>query len=193
MTKTNNSLRHRVPPYRRPLVVIIMLVTIIAVAVLVVFAVWAISSSQTDDSVDSNPIDSSEDAFREDEITTPGYEEATDIGDEKNIPQYEAENPNTLENLTGSVVYTDTDAQTGTITTMVSIDQYLYNGGTCELKVKSSDSVLATVSSPIIADVTTSHCGPITATLSQLAGTYELEITLSADNKTGLVTTNINI
>lgn len=191
MTKTNN-LRHRVPLFRRPLVIVAMLIAIVLIAILVVVVVKAISPSQTDNSADSSSTDSTESVFKESEVDTPGYEEATEIGDEKKIPQYEAENPNTLENLTGSVVYTDADAQSGTITTMVSIDQYLYNGGTCELKVKSGDDVLATASSPIIADVTTSHCGPITATIPQLSGAYELEITLSADNKTGLVTTNIN-
>lgn len=188
MTKTNNT-SHRVPLYRRPIVIVIGLVIIAVVAVLVVFIVKAVSSSQEVDPDNSNSV-TAEAPFKEEEVTTPGYEEATKIGDEKTIPQYEAENPNTLEELTGSIVYTDIES--GTVTTMVSIDQYLYNGGTCELKIKSGSTIVTTASSPIVADVTTSHCGPITASI-QSSGTYELEITFSADNKTGLITTNINI
>lgn len=184
MPDQNKKSLHRVPFYRRPIVVVLCLVVIIVIAVAVVLVVKAVSG---EDAPIDEPTEETESALVYDEEG----EDDNDLSpeDQKIIVQYEGENPNELDHLTGLITYTE--VKDGTLTAMVSIDQYL-TGGTCTANLKSNDQIVASAEQAIEADASTSHCGPITINLAGVSGgKYQLEVVISSGGKTGTAASNV--
>ncbi len=184
MPDQNKKSLHRVPFYRRPIVVVLCLVVIIIIAVAVVLVVKAVSG---EDALVDEPTEETESALVYDEEG----EDDNDLPpeDQKIIVQYEGENPNELDHLTGLVTYTE--VKDGTLAAMVSIDQYLA-GGTCTANLKSNGQIVASAEQAIEADASTSHCGPITINLAGVSGgKYQLEVIFSSGGKTGTAVSNV--
>ena len=186
-TKTQNS--HRVPVYRRPIFIVVCLLIIAGIVALILFCVSHLSEEnnssvpQPDSSVENNPSAPSASA-PDDSNSNPEAPAGP--------PQYEGEDPNTMSTLTGRIAYRDlSDHQ---LTIMVSIDQYLTADGNCKLQLIRDGSAIVNVSRPATADVTTSVCGPFEISTADLAaGSYELNIVITSDDKTGLIKDNIEI
>lgn len=183
MPNQDKKNKHRVPFYRRPVIIIPCIIAVIVIAVAVVLIVKNLPKAEQDEQIIEEPenvLVYADDTDEEDEVTPE---------DEKAIIQYEGENPNQLEYLTGLITYAD--IVDGRLTAMVSIDQYL-GTGVCRANLKSGDQIVASVDQVVEADASTSHCGPIEIDLSGISGgKYQLEVTISSDNKTGVLTTNV--
>lgn len=99
------------------------------------------------------------------------------------VVQYEGEDPNESEELTGVVTYAGVAG--GKLMIRVNIDQYLEDGS-CELSliqggVKYSDSAK-------INSVTTATCEGFDVPVSELSGgNYQIVIKISAEGKTGTI------
>ncbi len=184
--KNKKSLKHRVPFYRRPIVVVSCLAAIVLIALLVVLIVKMVSSNTERE---NQPTEETENALVYSEDGDKDEENDLPPEDQKVIMQYEGENPNELDHLTGLITYTE--VKDGTLVAMVSIDQYLGNG-TCVANLKNDGGIAASAEQAIEADASTSHCGPITVNLAGASGgKYQLEVVISSGGKTGTITSNV--
>lgn len=186
MPKQNKKTMHRVPFYRRPIVVALCLVVVILIAVVVFLIVKAVSgdNSQSEDVVDEteNVLVYSEDTGDEENDLSPE--------DQKVIMQYEGDNPNELDYLTGLITYTE--VKNGSLVAMVSIDQYL-SDGVCVASLKNGSYTVTSVEELVEADASTSHCA-IEVNLAGInGGKYQLEVVISSGNKTGTLTSDIEL
>lgn len=187
----SNATPHRVPVYRRPVFIVGLGIVAIIIIVVIVLLIRNLnkqpeqSSTSPDGSItyQESPSPKPENPDPEEGATEPA-----------GVPQYEGEDPNKLDELTGSIAYSDVDQSSGLLIITASIDQYLQSTGECKLRLLSEGKELYGATLPATADVTTSVCGPFEAPLSELkSGTIKIEITVSADDKTGLITDEIEI
>jgi len=118
---------------------------------------------------------------------TPSNPNTPDDGGKK-VTQYEGENPNTKDSLTGNIVYAGPAGNTLMI--RVDIDQYVT--GTCQLTLSGTTNYEATAN--LIADVSTSTCAGFDIPLSSLtSGHYYINIRLTAGDKTGTITGEVDV
>ena len=191
MSNKNTSKTHRVPLFKRPIVLVSLAVILVAVIALTIWAFAHFSqANSTDNSTPVSSGTSSSSSQPQDSTSQPNEEEAPT--EPERPAQYEGEDPNTLSELTGSITLNTHDAST--LTVAVSIDQYLAEPGTCQLELSQNGSILHTAELIALADITTSGCGPFIVPITGLSsGTYQLKIIISGDYKTGLVTGEIKI
>lgn len=129
------------------------------------------------------------DAEKHEEETEEEYSER--MAEQKKVKQYEGEDPNKAEELTGAVTYAGVN--NGTLIIGVNIDQYL-NSGKCDLSLLRNGGVIYSESVDIIADVTTSSCDEINTPVVGLGnGNTEIVIKLSANGKTGTIRGEVDI
>lgn len=114
--------------------------------------------------------------------------DATDSGEvveKQEVVNYEGENPNAAENLTGVVTYTGISGDDLVI--RVNIDQYL-TGGECRLVLKRGSEVAYEEKAAIVSSAATSTCEGFNIPTTSLAGpSYAIEVYLSADGKSGVI------
>ena len=184
MTKTQTKSR-RVPIYRRPIAIIICIVLIIGIAVAVFFL---LRSTKVDEPSDSDP------------VPTPVSSSSIDLDDPANAEnppdkavQFEGEDPNELDELTGSI--TRHSISGGQLTVVASIDQYLSSDSNCRLVLKdqSGKEIRSTDALSVTAEATSSVCGPLVVSTSQLSGAYTIDIIITSPDKSGHIITEINI
>lgn len=103
------------------------------------------------------------------------------------VTQYEGENPNELNELTGQVRYVQ--QSDGFLVVSVMINQYLDGQGTCTMTLTGRKSgQVYTATSVIEADVTTSSCGLLRLGLQNaISDYYDIEIELEGDGKKGVI------
>ena len=188
--KNTNSAPHRVPLYRRPVII----VGLVAVTIIIIIGATILIRSVTGNH-DQTPDSSDEPVIYQDTPPPkPADTEPEGATEPTGIPQYEGEDPNKLPELTGNVAYRGVDQEAGLLTVSASIDQYLQSDGECILRLLRDDVEVYTTKVPATADVTTSVCGSFEVPLSKLSpGTYNIEITLSADDKTGVIVDEVKI
>lgn len=193
MSKMSSSSQpaHRIPPYRRPIIVVsFLIILVVAVAVTVIIFM---SINRTQESLPEPP------AAAPSPVTPvePSEETPTLPEPEDKVTQYEGDDPNTLHELTGRIAYKAVNREPGyqTLTVSASIDQYLHAAGTCALTLKaSSGAEVYSATLPAQADVTTSACGPFEIPISDFSpGTYQIEINISGDDKTGLIAEGVQL
>lgn len=180
---------HRVPPYKRPIIVVgflIVLITVVAVTILICMNL-STKNSPMHTAPDSNSNQGTDQTPDQDSSEAPPDEP------EDKTPQYEGENPNLSNELTGRINYNDLDPETQDIHAMVTIDQFLQNDGQCIYNLKRDDAIIRTASAVARPDIETSVCGPFNLSASGLSGVYQVEIVLTGDNKRGVITSEIQL
>lgn len=188
MSNTNTS-KHRIPIYRRPLFIGAVVVVIVTIVIVVICL--AINKSPESE---STPPPSDNQSSIDQPSQKPDNSDSEPSAEPERPPQYEGEDPNQLPELTGFISYKNVDHDAGEIMISAGIDQYLMSDGSCTLRFKQGESVAYSVSTPAIADVTTSVCETFRIPLSDLSsGDYQIEILIEGDNKTGLITDSIQI
>lgn len=178
---------HRVPPYRRPIVVVsFLIILIVAIAVTIIIFM---SLNHPEESLPDTPKNPPTVPVSPSEPDQPNEQPPEP---EDKVTQFEGEDPNTLQELTGRIAYKAVNREPNyqTLTVSVSIDQYLHDSGTCTLSLKnSSRAEVYSASLPADPDVTTSACGPFEVPISDFSpGAYQIEVTVAGDGKTGLIT-----
>lgn len=189
MSKPDSAL-HRVPPYRRPIVIIGFLVVLAVIIIITILVCKNLNLSSDDSHLPGNSSSS-----QGSDQSKPNSPDDTPTKPEDKAPAYEGEDPNDLDELTGTITYAEVDPGTQTLHAAVTINQYLHSDGQCVFNLKRADgSILRTASAAATPDITTSVCGPFALSVSDLPpGVYQLEVVLTGDGKRGTIISSITL
>lgn len=170
---------------RKPLIILIVAIILCIGGGVAFFLLTRPANTSSDDEINTTVSDSSESPATETEkdTTTDNFSE---------VPQYEGENPNELHELTGVITYSGVNGENLSI--RVSIDQTL-NSGICNLTLTSGSATYTTAAPIIQSGATTSSCEGFDIPTTELAAgnEWDINITVSSDNKTGLITGKVNL
>ena len=120
-----------------------------------------------------------------------GSEDPEVITGKEPVIQYDGDDPNESNDLTGAITYAGATANN--IIIRVNIDQYV-DGGTCVLKILNGGSVIYQTTANLIADVSTSTCDGFNLPRSVVdSGNFALSIELSSGGKTGVINGGIDL
>lgn len=107
------------------------------------------------------------------------------------VEQYDGEDPNQANELTGVVTYAGVNG--GNLMIRVNIDQYLENGK-CELTLRQGGATIYNSIASIIGSASTATCEGFDVPINKLGGgKFEININLKADERTGLIRGEVNI
>ena len=105
--------------------------------------------------------------------------------DDKEIAQYDGDNPNENERLTGVITYLGVSG--GSLVIRVNIDQYLA-GGNCKLSVIRAGEVLYEDSASVIDSAATSTCEGFNVALDGVgSGKVQIRIDVNSDGRVGVI------
>lgn len=121
-------------------------------------------------------------------------DEADEESGGKKVVQYEGEDPNNSEKLTGVVTYTGRIGGEGSdIQILTNIDQFL-SGGTCEITISQNGKTVYSGNSGIQPGVSTSSCDGFVVPGSAIGnGAAQININLSSGDRTGTITTEVTL
>lgn len=124
-------------------------------------------------------------------VEKPQDEETVRNEDVEGPVQYEGEDPNLEEGLTGVVTYAGvTD---GKLMVRVNIDQYL-DSGSCELVLMSANATVYNMAAGIVGSASTASCAGFDVPVSELpSGKLQIIVYLNANGKTGEIKGETNI
>lgn len=110
---------------------------------------------------------------------------------DKNVVQYEGDNPNKADSLSGVITYAGVND--GKLVIRVNIDQYL-SGGKCELTLLRDGADIYDNVTNIVANASTATCEGFDIPVSEIGGgNVGINIKLSADGREGLIRGEVKI
>lgn len=117
-------------------------------------------------------------------------DEAEKAVEEKKVNQYEGDDPNTAEELSGVVTYAGVN--NGVLMVRVNIDQYL-DSGKCELSLVKGGGVAYNATAEIAGGASTASCAGFDVPAFGLQGGYEIVINLESGGRKGTIRGEVNI
>lgn len=193
--KAYNSTKRSLPIYRRAwfYIVIVLLIAVLT------FGAWFFflrpnnsnnNSAETDSSSGSVP--SGTDPKGSNDSKTPEEEEEERQARAKTPTQYDGDDPNKLDEITGFVSYAAVNGDHLSI--RLTINQYLEETGTCELTMTNSGHTV-TGEAETWTDASTSTCQGFDIPLSEfsVSGTWQISIKITAGGKTGTITGEVSL
>lgn len=168
----------------------VVLVALIIVGV-AMFVIWNNNhqKAEQEDKIEIAEMEEERSTEKHDEETEEEYSER--VAEQKRIKQYEGEDPNITEELTGAITYAEVN--NGVLTIGMNIDQFL-SEGSCTLSLSRSGDVIYSANANILAEVSTSTCDGFSVSASGLGdGLTEIIIKLSAGGKTGIIRGEVNL
>ena len=163
--------------------IIIIVAAAIVLGLIIVFIVCQIvSNNQKSGNKPDNPTSTSQ---------TNQESSTTSNEDPKKVTQYEGNNPNDSNELTGSI--TSAFIANGQFSLRVNINQYI-SSGTCTLTMTKGASTF-TRTAPLIANVSSSTCQGFDASADEVStGTWHAVIELNSnDGKKGKIESEVNL
>ncbi|MBR5027132.1 hypothetical protein IKX64_00865 [Candidatus Saccharibacteria bacterium] len=107
------------------------------------------------------------------------------------VAQYDGNNPNSEDRITGAITYAGKNNDSLMI--RVNIDQYL-NGGECNLILESDGTAKYGAAANIVDAASTSTCEGFNVPLSELpAGKYDIVIVVTSERKSGTIKGSVNL
>ncbi|MBR0372400.1 hypothetical protein IJH72_00435 [Candidatus Saccharibacteria bacterium] len=110
--------------------------------------------------------------------------------DDKKVKQYEGEDPNKAEELSGVITYAG--LVDSTVMIRVNIDQYL-GGGTCTLNLINDGSVVYEDTANISSSASTSTCEGFNVPAGGLSGGYDIVIKIESGGKHGTIKGEVGV
>ena len=119
--------------------------------------------------------------------TEDGTKEDAEAGRTPKTPeQYEGQDVNQLDKLTGTITYSEKSGDKYRI--RVNINQFLKLPGTCKLTVTSASTVVYTQTVSIISNPSSGSCEGFDIPLSSIpSGDLNIKIEVNTNQKTGLI------
>lgn len=164
------------------------LLVLVAIVGCVVFVVNRNSNNNTQ----QNDSEVTEKIERQDGEETESTELAdAAVAEEKKVKQYEGDDPNEAEELSGVITYAGVAGDKLMIRT--SIDQYLTEGS-CELTLERGGASIYSSIANIVGDVSTAVCDGFDVATAELGeGEIQINIKLSAEGKSGMIRGKVDI
>lgn len=111
--------------------------------------------------------------------------------EDKNIVQYDGDDPNASESLTGVITYSSIND--GVLSIRVNIDQYLTEG-TCNIYLTQNESTLYSDSVAIIDAASTSTCEGFDISLTEeMTGSIQILIDIFSGEKVGQIAGGVDL
>ena len=166
-----------------------LFVALIAVACGVIYLVWdAYFNNKTVDGGEPEPVVEAVETVAEEKNEDTENEE---VVEKEKVVQYDGEDPNLAEELTGAITYAGVSGNYLMI--RVNIDQYLA-GGTCTLGIRQDGGSVYGDTANIVDSAATSTCEGFNVPLSELpGGHYNLVIYLASGEKTGEIHGEVDV
>lgn len=159
------------------LIVLVLFVT----AAVVVYLVWDAYFKDKKSNEDSGQ--SNEQTEIVEEVSEPV--KTGEIVEKPKVVQYDGEDPNALEELSGVVTYAGVAGEN--LMVRVNIDQYLEEGE-CELVLMRNGTTVYNSTARIIGNVATATCEGFDVPISYLgSGAMEVMVNLNSDGKSGVI------
>ena len=167
-------------------------VILLIVVVAVIVGVFFLNNSNTGND-DTEASENNEQLIKEeekkDEETEEEYSER--MSEQKRVKQYEGEDPNNAEELSGAVTYAGVNS--GVLIIGMNIDQFL-SSGNCALSLIRNGNEIYSANANIVAEVSTSTCDGFNIPAGSLGnGNTEIIIKLSSGEKTGTIKGEVNL
>lgn len=122
---------------------------------------------------------------------TGNSDEAVEEPKEEKAPQYEGENPNRANDLTGVISYAGMVGSD--LVVRVNINQFLQSGN-CDLKIIKDGTPRYSETVKILESVTTSTCDGYKIPVDRLpGGKLQIEVTLESDGKKGKIESEVEL
>ncbi len=110
---------------------------------------------------------------------------------EKKVEQYDGDDPNSAQDLSGVVTYAGVN--NGVLMIRINIDQYL-NSGKCELTLSRDGATMHSSIASIIGSASTSTCEGFDVEVGELGGgNVEINIKLESNGRVGSIRGEVNI
>lgn len=164
----------------------VLMLVFFMVAAVVCYLVW---NSYFKDKKEDKPVEEEQSLVEESEKNEDSSEETVEVVEKKKVVQYEGEDPNTQEELTGVVTYAGVNGNN--LMVRVNIDQYL-ESGSCELSLMQNGVAYSDVAN-IVGSAATATCKGFNVPVSGLGGDYEIVIKISSGDKTGTINGKVKI
>jgi len=188
----NSDKQHRTPLLQRPWMLVLIGVVIIVIVVLVVVFAKPHTEEERSEPTTTEPEQSEpKQPEAEDKPQEPDQKDE-DRPDDK-VVQFEGEDPNDLEEITGVVTYRA--VENGKLIIDTSIDQYLTSGGTCTVTIKGQNTGhVETATKQAHADITASYCETFEIPAANLPSDYyDIEITVLSNDKKGTIKDGVQL
>ncbi len=172
---------------KRKWIIRAVVVAIIVVAAVITFLIW--NNSFRNKSDNRAGLDSMQEEKKEEPNNKK--DETDEPEDDKKVKQYEGEDPNKSESLTGAVTYAG--VVEGNLIIRVNIDQYLYQGK-CSLGLIRNGEKIYSVEANIATAATTATCEGFNIPVNELgSGEVEIVINLDSGGKVGIINGKVGI
>ena len=180
---------------KRTVIAWVTILVVLVVAIVVGMLIWNNVRQNNDTNEDTETSEIEEKAAKkEKEIGEDDEEEmkgADSEVDEKKVVQYDGEDPNKANDLSGVVTYAAVNG--GTLTIRVNIDQYLTEGE-CKLTLSRDGATIYNSRANIIGVASTSSCEGFDVPTGGLGGgKTEIVINISAGERSGVIRGEVNV
>lgn len=187
--------RHKPKGRHRKHVVAIVIVCILVVAVAVAGVLVFVNRDKIFSTKTESAVEQVEEKKEEEKKTEEKQEEKvqenTREEEKPSVAQYEGEDPNKLENITGVVSFAGYSE--GNFIVNVMLDQELGNSGTCNFTLMHSSGAKITNTSATQAGPSTSFCSYSTPAGNVQAGAWSISVEVTGTNKKGAISGEANI
>lgn len=177
--------------HKKAVVITIVAALLVAGGVFAYFTLWAPNKSETDSS-DKSKQNSQVDDAKDSDAKTNNTDTKNEVnGDENKTPvQYEGDDPNTSDTLTGVISYKSVVGSNLVIRTTIN---QLISSGTCNLTLSSGQKTV-TRTANIMQNPSSSSCEGFDIPTSELgSGTWNINIKVTGDGKTGTLTDSVSL
>ena len=158
----------------------VILLFLFLVAGVMVYLVWDSYFKDKDEKIEESETEQVE-KLDEDDV----QEEEVEVVEKQKVEQYEGDDPNNAEAISGAMTYVGVSGDKLMI--RVNIDQYL-NGGNCELSIERNGVVLYSEVASVIGSASTATCEGFDVPISELGnGGVDIVINVQSGNKNGTI------
>ena len=166
---------------------LIILVLLIGAGV-VCYMVW---DSYFRDKTEPETSETSDNTESEEQKNDPEAELTSEEPEKKKVEQYDGDDPNNAQDLSGVVTYAGVN--NGVLMIRINIDQYL-DSGKCELTLTRGGATIYSSIASIIGSASTSTCEGFDVAMGELGGgNVEINIKLESSGRMGSIRGEVNI
>lgn len=168
----------------------VFLLVILVVAGVIVYLVWDSYFRDKDDE-DKNKQQEVEQVEKRDEVEKKEEKSDDGVTGKEKVEQYDGEDPNSAEMLSGVVTYAGVSG--GKLMIRVNIDQYL-ESGRCELTLERGGTVIYSDEANVVGNVSTSTCEGFDVLLDKLgSGVIGIGIKVNSGERSGTIHGEVSV